>query len=142
MDCFNVRESREVPCVACENAFHSVDMHGGDKASIVDLDTGNRMIYQEFAPLAVNAKRIRQKRDSLLNCTSPTVARCRSEAKAISVNWPCENIPHFTQVLRCVAGIRPGLKEPIDRCLDQQLVGVVRLMPAQQNVAVKQYEHQ
>jgi hypothetical protein len=57
---FDVRESRKILCVECENALYRVDVHGGSDPCIVHLNAGNIVLYKEASPLCMNGWTVRK----------------------------------------------------------------------------------
>lgn len=142
MDCFDIREAGEVSRVEGEDALDAVDMHGGDQAGVMDLDAGDAMRHKQLAPFLMYIETIGKQSDSGFDGACPAVGLCRRQAKSIAINRAGEDVPEFAEILRSVTRIGLANQKAIHCCSHVNLIRVVWLLPAKQNVAVEQYQHQ
>ena len=54
MDGFYLMEAREVSCVKGQDALHAMDVHGSDEPRVMNLDSGDSVVYEQPAPFIVN----------------------------------------------------------------------------------------
>jgi len=137
MNRFDIGESGEVPRVESEDALYPVHMHGGYQPCVMHLDAGDVVSNEKATPFQVNQKAVGKNFNAGFYCLCAAISLRGSQAKSVAVNGPRENVPNFAQVLRGIAGSDVRLNEPLCIRCNQDLIGVVWLLPSKQDIGVE-----
>jgi hypothetical protein len=138
MDGFDVLITGKVFFVECQNAFNAVYPHCGYQPRIVNLNAGNVMRNEQFAPFPVDRQTVRQQSQSIFKQFRTAVGFHGSKPVSIPIERTGASIPELRKVLRGVAKHGAALKDEIDRGNYEGVIVIIRLYPAKQNVAVNQ----
>jgi hypothetical protein len=96
---FDIGVADKVLVIERQNAFNPVYAHCRDKARVVNLNAGDAMRYQKFAPLFVNGKAVREQAELFLKKLCESVCLLRREAVAIAIHRARAGIPKFADIL-------------------------------------------
>src|ERR1035437_919879 len=108
MDGLNIVEKCEVLSVERQDALYTVDMHRGNKAGIMNLNSRDPIIDQEASPFLVACKTIGKQSEAGFDGDGKTIRFCWRQPISVPIDWPGQRIPELAQVLRCVTEIGVG----------------------------------
>ena len=126
----------EILFVEGQNALHGMHVHCRHQSRIMNLNAGDMVRDEQFAPFLMNCQSVWQEPQLVLKETCPAVGFLRRKTVPVALKRPSAGIPEFSDVLRCVAEYCVALKYKFDGRNHQRIVAIIWLDPAKKDVAV------
>ena len=131
-------KARKVASIQGKDAFDAVDVHGGNEPCVMHLNAGDGVSNEELAPDEMHCGIVGKHWDLAFDHSRPSISLMGSQAKAVAIQRPRQNVPELSEILRGVAGEIARCKQKIDGTNDKLRLRCCSDIPAKKHIAVEQ----
>jgi hypothetical protein len=128
----------KVPRVEREQVRYLMDMHGRNKARVVHLYAGNRMVNQQAPPLMMHSVAVFEKSELFFYKPSSAIHLKNRQAVPVPLDRTSTRIPKLSQILRCIAKVVTVQPQPSYNGSYNWIIAVIWLDEPQQHICVDQ----